>query len=706
MKEERTKTGKVDFHRAVAWTDAIRLRLSTRRIVVSVAGVPLLVTLAACGGSGGNSTASQEAPTASDKVEVAAAASAASSAAVPLALSLKMNTTSISSDSQTDSFIVKYKTGTVERGSTAAVQSKLDKLASAFPARAHHARRMGVGSDVITTERKLNPKEAKTFMRAIAADPNVEYVEPDVPISASSTPNDPFYNMQWGLFSNLDLYQPNVGIRAASAWNIATGAGITIGLVDNGTTSHSDLNANVIPQGYDFTYLGPPGGSNPGIGRSCGVTYHGTHVAGIMAAVTNNGVGISGIAPSAKVLSARVLNECGTGVLSSASDAVMWASGGSIPGIPNNVRPVNVINLSVSGPGQCSKSIQASVDYATSHGVIVAVAAGNNNDDTSNYQPANCYGVIAVGNTQENGVRGYLSNYGPVVDIAAPGTNIYSTYNDGTRSLGAESYAYESGTSMAAPMVSGVVALVKSVAPVPLSAAEMRTLITQHAQQFPLQPDLPLGSGILDATATVAAAKAGEIPAAADFKCSQGATGMLVTCTDLSTARGVASIKSWAWNFGSGNQVDMVSTQSVNPNNNYEYPGTYNITLTATDSTSAVSRVTRPFTVVAPESTDLNFDVNFQIAATANVMKYFKLDVPAGAPILRVALSNRSSLESGMMYLRAGSPTTVNASCVRTFASGSGAQCILSNPAAGTYYIIVSPNTNLNDDVIYATYTP
>lgn len=272
--------------------------------------------------------------------------------------------------------------------------------------------------------------------------------------------------------------------------------------------------------------------------------------------------------------------------------------------------------------------------------------------------------------------------------------------------MGSESYAAFSGTSMAAPMVSGVAALIQSVAPKPLSIAETRTLITQHAQPFPKQPDHPLGSGILDATATVAAAKAGQIPATADFKCSQAVAGMLVTCADLSTARGFASIKSWAWNFGSSNSVEVVNTQSVNPTYDYEHPGIYNITLTTTDSTGAVSRVTRPFTVVAPESTDLSFDVNITIAAKANVMKFFKLDVPAGARILRVALSNRSSLESGTMYLRAGSPTTVNAPCVRAFASGSGAQCIMSSPAAGTYYVTVSPNTNLNDGVLYATYTP
>jgi serine protease len=637
------------------------------------------------------------------------AALAAESTTVPLALSLKMSGTRLASNATIDRFIVKYKSTTAEGTSTTAVQSRLDRLGGVFPSKARHLRRMGVGADVITTERKLNADEAKKFMRAIASDPDVEYVEPDVPISATSAPNDPFYNLQWGLFSNLDPGQSKVGIRAANAWNDATGAGVTIGVVDNGVTSHSDLNANIIAQGFDFTYLGPPGGSNPGVAGGCGyVSYHGTHVTGILAAVANNGVGISGVAPSAKVVSARVLNACGTGVLSSASDAVMWASGGSVSGIPNNTHPVNVINLSLVGPGQCSKSMQDSVDYATSHGVVVIAGAGNDNNDVSNSQPANCHGVITVGNTQENGARANDSNYGATIDIAAPGTNIYSTYNDGTRALGAESYAYLSGTSMATPMVSGVVALVKSVAPMSLSAAEMRTLITQNAQPFPKQPDQPLGAGILDAAAAVAAAKAGKIPAAADFSCSQEGAGMMVTCTDLSTARGAASIKSWAWNFGAGNQADMVSTQSTNPNYNYVYPGTYNITLTTTDSTGAISKLTRPFMVAPPVATSISPEAHESVPAQAGVRKYFSLDVPAGTPFLRVAMATLNSIATGTLYVTTGSPTAVGAACVKPYSdsTGGGANCILQNPTAGTYYIILSPDTNLNGADLYTTFKP
>ncbi|MFM0011446.1 S8 family serine peptidase [Paraburkholderia sediminicola] len=707
MQKTRRENERAFPREAVGGSSPQRWKAETYRVFASAACISF--ALAACGGNGGSDSTSTATPsttaTAPQSLE-ATAALAAKSTTLPLAMSLKMNASGLSSDASVDRFIVKYKSGTIEGGSTTAVQSRLDRLAGAFPSKAHHLRRMGIGSDVITTERKLNAREAKAFMRAIASDPDVEYVEPDVPVSINSAPNDPFYNVQWGLFSNLDPGQSNVGIRAASAWTIATGAGVTIGLVDNGVTSHNDLNANILPYGYDFTFLGPPGGSNPGIGNGkCQISYHGTHVAGIMAAVTNNSIGIAGVAPSAKIISARTLNDCGTGLLSSSSDAMLWASGGPVPGFDINPHPVNVINASLSAAGQCSRAFQDSIDYATSHGVIVVVAAGNNNADAMNNQPGNCRGVIAVGNTQPDGSRASDSNYGPIVDVAAPGTNIYSTYNAGTSSLGAESYAYMSGTSMATPMVSGVVALVKSVAPTPLSAAEMRTLITRHAQRFPKKPDQPLGSGILDATATVTAAKAGEIPAAADFQCSQSAAGMLVTCTDRSTSRGVASIKSWAWDLGFGDPNDMVRTQSVNPYYDYEYPGTYNITLTVTDSMGAVSRLSRPFTVIAPAATELSSNIPVKFSANYFIQQFFSLDVPAGVKTLTFTLSPASYSDLGTLYLRASSPTTRNADCQSVFVRGGAATCTISNPAPGTYYGTVNPNSNLTDAAILATYT-
>lgn len=681
----------------------------TFRILAGAACVSL--ALAACGGHNESHSTSSDtpSPTAAPQSLEMTAALAAKSTTVPLATSLKMNASSIGPDTQTDRFIVKYKTGTAERDATSAVQSRLNRLAGAFPSKARHQRRMGVGADVITTERKLSAKEAKAFMRAIASDPNVEYVEPDTPMSAASAPNDPLYSSQWGLGSNLDPGQTTVGIRAEGAWNKASGAGIVIGLVDSGVTSHSDLDANILPGGYDFTFYGRGGdGKNTGlppVAFCSAAQWHGTHVAGIMAALTNNGVGVAGVAPGAKVVSARVLDGCSRGALSDFADGIMWAAGGTVQGVPTNSHSAKVINASVGGYGSCSATLQAAIDYSTGRGAVVVVAAMNEANDAAKYQPANCRNVITVGNSARTGVRYYDSNYGPVVDIAAPGDWILSTYNSGTLTLGAESYSYQNGTSMSAPMVSGVVALAQSVAPVPLSAAEMRTLIQQNAQPFPAAFDWSrsLGAGIVDATATVTVARSGKIPAAADFKCSQS-VGMLVTCTDQSTARG-APIKSWAWNLGFGDPVEMVRTQSVNPYHDYEYPGTYNITLAVTDSTGAVSRLSRPFTVIAPAVTELSSNVAVKFSANYFAQQFFSLDIPAGVKTLTFTLSPASYSDVGALYLRAGSPTTRNADCESVFVRGEAATCTISNPAAGTYYGTVNPNSNLKDVTILATYT-
>jgi serine protease len=261
---------------------------------------------------------------------------------------------------------------------------------------------------------------------------------------------------------------------------------------------------------------------------------------------------------------------------------------------------------------------------------------------------------------------------------------------------------------MASPMVSGVVALVQSVAPKTLSAAEMRTLITQNAQPFPKGLDQPLGSGILDATATVTAAKSGVIPAAADFTCSQSGSGMNVTCTDLSTARGKASIRSWAWNFDSGNSADLTYTQSTNPTHQYGFPGTYKVSLTTTDSTGAVSRLTLPVVVNAPATIDINANQSYTINAKANVPQYYKLQLPDGMSYANINFASLYTSESGTMYVRTDALSNANM-CTQTFSrdagGGGGAACYFwNNPKGGAYYIILSPDTDISNAQMAASY--
>lgn len=700
MQKERYESEQDDSREAVTDIGALRSKVKAHRVLAGAACLSLSLALAACGGSNASDTTSGTTPS----VEKTAALAAASSV-VPLQLSLKMNADGLASDASNDRFIIKYKTGTAERRSSSAIQSRLDRLAGAFPARARHVRRMGIGADVVTTARKLDVRDAKAFMRAIASDPDVEYVEPDTPMSVTMAPDDPEYSKQWGLTSNQKPGVTTAGIRAEGAWDIANGSGTVIAMVDNGVTSHSDLNANILP-GYDFTANNRGGnGTNPGITtETCAVVWHGTHVAGIMAAQTNNGVGIAGIAPAAKVVPVRVMNGCGRGFTSDVADGVMWAAGGSVSGAPKNAYPAKVINVSLGGGGSCGMTFQNAIDYAVSQGAVVVAAAGNNGNSATNFTPANCRNVISVGGSNRPGLKWVLSNYGATVDIAAPGDSIWSTYNNGTAAPGTEGYTFMDGTSMAAPLVSGVIALAQSVAPIPLTSAEMRALLTENVQPFPNgKPDQPIGSGILDANATVIAARSGKIPAAADFTCSEATTIMQVTCTDLSTARG-APIKSWAWNFGTGGP-DTVRTQSVSPYANYDYPGTYEITFTVTDSTGAVSKLTRPFQVIPPTLTDLYTGMPLTISAKNGDMQNYSLVVPAGVKSLTFTLSPGTASQTATLYVRAGTPSILHPDCQSLMVRGGAATCTITNPAAGTYYGIVNASTKLSDVSLLAAYT-
>lgn len=336
-------------------TGAIKKR---RGVVAVFASVFLSLALVACGGSGGGDTTAQTTQQSKELQTLEQTASlAAANPTTLLALSLKMNTSSLRADDTVDRFIIKYRDGTAESGSTTAVQSRLNRLAGSFPSKARYLRRMGRGSDVVTTERKLKGSEAKAFMRAIASDPNVEFVEPDTVMTIGSSPNDPLYSKQWALNSNQPPGTTKTGIRAEGAWDIATGSGVVIGVVDSGITNHSDLNPNVL-SGYEFTsdtYSNRGGaGTQPANkpGENCKVMWHGTHVAGIMAAGTNNGIGIAGIAPATKMVSVRTVRNCDGGYMSDIADGITCAVGGTVSDAPVNPTPAKVIDISLYGWGR------------------------------------------------------------------------------------------------------------------------------------------------------------------------------------------------------------------------------------------------------------------------------------------------------------------------------------------------------------------
>ena len=430
----------------------------------------------------------------------------------------RVDLSGLQSASQHDRFIVKYRDA-----STTAVQSSLTKAARAVPSASgralgmQHVRRMTQGADVVKSNRKLDRAEAESLMRQIAADPNVEYVEVDQLMKAVLTPNDTYYSSeQW------HYYNATGGIKANEAWDITSGVGQVVAVIDTGITTHSDLSANILP-GYDFindaamARDGNGRDSNPAdqgdwyaageCGQATGSnsSWHGTHVAGTVAALTNNAKGVAGVAYGAKIVPVRVLGKCG-GYTSDIADGITWASGGTVTGIPANANPAKVINMSLGGSGTCSTTYANAINGAVGRGTTVVVAAGNSNVNVSNSVPANCANVIAVASTTITGQRSSFSNYGTGIDIAAPGSDIYSTLNTGTTVPSAEAYASYNGTSMAAPHVAGVVALVQARANPDKTPAEMETLIKNTARAFPVTPTQTIGPGILNAKAAVDAA--------------------------------------------------------------------------------------------------------------------------------------------------------------------------------------------------------
>ncbi|WP_105102094.1 S8 family peptidase [Microbulbifer pacificus] len=362
------------------------------------------------------------------------------------------------------------------------------------------------GGEVILSNQKLTRREADSFMSELAANPTIEYVEPDLLLQPDLVPNDPSYANLWG------IHGPG-GINAHRAWDIGSGKGSIVAVLDTGITSHSDLAKNVLA-GYDF--ISSVTVANDGDGRDsnpedpgnfsapgeCNAyptnsSWHGTHVAGIISAVADNNRGGIGVAPKAGILPVRVLGKCG-GYISDISDAIIWASGGAVPGAPVNEHPADVINMSLGGIGACGPTLQNAIDIATKNGAVIVASAGNDGADASQQRPANCNNVITVAATTEAGSLSGFSNYGNVVDISAPGSHIYSTYNTGSREPVAESYASMSGTSMAAPHVSGAIALLRAHDPT-ISSAQTKILLKDRAKPFSDQPNHPVGGGILDA---------------------------------------------------------------------------------------------------------------------------------------------------------------------------------------------------------------
>jgi serine protease len=358
---------------------------------------------------------------------------------------------------------------------------------------------------------------------------DVLYAQPNYIYHPLRAPNDPGFEFQWH-YPALNLPQ---------AWDITIGSSSTVvAVVDTGilfddedaSRVHPDFTGKVLP-GFDF--ISDPGIAGDGDGRDDNPfdngdepngqsSYHGSHVAGTVAAATNNGDGVAGVDWSARILPIRALG-IGGGNSADILEGVLWAAGFDVAGVPANPNPADVINLSLGGGGPCTTE-QEVYDAVIQKGVIVVVAAGNENQNAANVSPASCTGVITVGATDIVGERAPYSNFGNRVDVMGPGGDQSVAADEGVLSLGLDDsngefgFLYLQGTSMASPHIAGVASLMKSLNPGltapqavsilrntarPLSAAECKSVAASDC-----------GAGLVDAAAALAVVNGGELPGA------------------------------------------------------------------------------------------------------------------------------------------------------------------------------------------------
>ncbi len=390
----------------------------------------------------------------------------------------------------------------------------------------------------------------------LAQEGDVEYAVPDERRRIVGAPNDPLYaagvagkgpaSGQWYLRAPSGEVESSLGVEAA--WAVTIGSpDIVVAAVDTGVRyDHPDLlsvaaGGHLLP-GYDMVSdtasandsdgrdadasdpgdwltraeISRPGSSLFRCATSPSISsWHGTQVSGLIAALTDNGIGMAGTAPGVRVLPVRVLGKCG-GYDSDIIAGMRWAAGLSVPGAPGNPYPARVINLSLGGDGVCSAAYQEAVDEITAAGTAIVAAAGNSSGHAVS-SPANCRSVTAVAGLRHAGTKVGFSALGPEVAISAPGGNcvntaassaclypiLTATDSGDTVPVGStytDSYSTSVGTSFSALLVAGVAALVLSLHP-EMAPQEVTELLRGTARPFPAVGSIPSSSSAPACTA-------------------------------------------------------------------------------------------------------------------------------------------------------------------------------------------------------------
>jgi serine protease len=534
---------------------------------------------------------------------------------------------------------------------------------------------------------------SEALAERLAQESDVEYAVPDRRKRLVAAPNDPLYLSGPAVTLGAQTGGPVVGqwylrapagevrsaINAEAAWDTTTGsASVVVAVVDTGIRSdHPDLAANLLP-GYDM--ISDADTANDGNGRDANAaddgdwldqadinsgnfapctandisnsSWHGTEVAGIVGAITNNSAGMASVGRTVKVLPVRALGKCG-GFDSDIIAGMRWAAGLSVTGVPTNANPAKVINLSLGGGSGCSAAYRDAVNAILAQGATIVASAGNGAGHVVS-EPAACAGVIGVAGLRHVGSKVGFSDIGPEVGISAPGGNcvnvlsgqpclypILTTSNSGATtpvsnaaggSIYTDSFRATLGTSFSAPLVAGTAALMYAVRPA-LTPAEARQLIHGTARAFPTAavlgagapaectaPQFDLagdpvdqdecvcstgtcGAGMLDAGAAVLAANAGTLALKSRARIDVPTRALRATQaialdgTDSEAASG-RTITQYQWSLldGGGIVGSIAAAASATASVTPSAAGSFKVRLTVTDSAAVTS--TADLTVV------------------------------------------------------------------------------------------------------------
>ncbi|MDQ1712019.1 MAG: serine protease [Frankiaceae bacterium] len=519
----------------------------------------------------------------------------------------------------------------------------------------------------------------------LAGLPGLRLVEDNVTVTALVTPNDTQYGSQYG---------PGMMGFPAAWGQVGYGtAAVKVAVIDTGIRrTHQDLTGGRVLQGHDYY------NNDNDPADDCG---HGTHTAGTIGATTNNGVGVAGMS-QVTILPMKVLS--GTDILGSCS--------GSAAAIAQAIRDAadqgaNVISMSIGGPDSTVE--HDAVTYAYNKGVIIVAAAGNDGGNNSIDYPGAYPESIAVAALDSTKTRASYSDGGPQLDIAAPGSNVISTYNASDTS-----YSTLSGTSMATPHVAGALALALSCAPAGTTRTTIVNALYSTAEDLGAagRDDL-YGNGLARADRLVANVCSGTAPVNHAPVASFTATpsGLAVSVNGSASSDSDGDPLTYAWTFGDGGTATGATASHT-----YAAAGTYAVGLTVNDGRGGTNTATQNVTVAAggdpdPSTPNLSNGVQVNVALTgAGDQKFYKISVPAGKSQLQVVMTGPAcgllscALDADLYTKFAARPTDTVYDC-RPFASGNAETCTHASPAAGYWYVRVYDYSGSGTVTIKATYS-